>query len=89
MTKRNNLLAIALTIHALLVFQGCMKKQCYTCTTTYPQVINDSLKMADSLHSYCDITIEKAELIERNGTFDKAYTVSGNTQIIKTNTNCE
>jgi hypothetical protein len=87
MIKRNSILTI--TIGALLIFQSCMKKQCYTCTTTYPQVINDSLKMADSLHSYCDIAIEKAKLIESKGTFDKEYTVSGKTQIIATNTDCE
>lgn len=87
MIKRHNILTAAIIV--LLIFQGCMKKRCYICTTTYPQIVNDSLNMADSLHRYCDITIENAKLIESNGTFDKEYMVNGNTQIIRTNTDCE
>lgn len=66
-----------------------MKKQCYTCITAYPQIINDSLEMADSTHSYCDFTIEKAGLVESMGTFDKEYIVNGNAQIIRTTTDCK
>jgi uncharacterized protein YcfL len=84
--KRNCI--YAMIISAFLI-EGCMKKQCYTCTTTYPVVIQNTVKMADSTTTHCDITIEKAKLIESNGTFDKEYTIDGNKQKIQTNTTCE
>jgi hypothetical protein len=84
--KRNSIYTI---IIGVLLIQGCMKKQCYTCTTTYPQLMSDTFSLADSVHSYCDITIEKAEVIENNGTLKREYTINGKPQIIETKTTCE
>jgi hypothetical protein len=84
--KKNRVYLIMISV---VLIQGCMKKKCYTCTTTYPMVKQDTLVMSDSMHNYCDLTVEKAKLIENRGTFDSTYSINGKMHTVKTNTICE
>ncbi len=73
----------------IVLLDGCMKTSCYECTTTYPVIINDTVKMSDSTQLYCDVTIEKIRLIESLGTFEHLYVIKGEQRSIQTVTDCK
>jgi hypothetical protein len=73
----------------LFHFTACMKKQCYSCNTSYPELSFDSFTMQNRISRYCDITVERSEHLELTGNKDTLILVNGNPYIIKVTTTCE
>jgi hypothetical protein len=80
---------VLFSVFTIASIQSCMKNKCYQCVTIYPQVGIDSFSMQDSVHAYCDITMEKKEVIETSGSFSKVYHLKDSTLYIQTTTTCK
>lgn len=72
-----------------VLFFSCMKKQCYSCYTSYPEIMQDSIVLKVRQQAYCDITAERAEYLEQIGSKDTLINKGGVLQSIKVITTCE
>jgi hypothetical protein len=68
---------------------SCMKKQCYSCLTSYPVGVADSFLINERQQTYCDITAERAQYLEQTGTKDTVLSVRGDLRNLKITTTCE
>lgn len=72
----------------VVLFSGCMKDDCYRCTTTLPLVAADTFYFADSVHEHCEIDKERKSEIETGGTHQDSYMVNDQEILLPTRTQC-
>ena len=81
------LLVIGLFMTILL--SSCMKKQCISCTTQYPEITGDTFHMQTRTNQYCDVTVEKGDHLERLGNKDTLLLLNGHVVPVRITTDCE